>query len=156
MATKKKTDKVQDNIIDLDLSVTQKQKYRINGESGRILELNIQDMNMPSRFFETEPKIDELLKEWSSIDTADDEKSIADKLKELDDVLRTYLDYIFDTNLSEVVAPSGSMFDFINGKFRFEHILEVITNLYQTTIQKETQLMLKNMSKHTGKYQKNV
>lgn len=158
---KRKTVETTNDISNIDLSITQKQKFSIDGDKSRILEINIQDMNMPSRFYETQDELEKITKEWAEkveswSDNDDDEtnKKIAKELKEIDTLLRQKLDYIFDANISEVTAPYGSMFDFIHGKFRFEYILDVISSLYEETISKETQLMLDNMQKHTSKYTK--
>lgn len=159
MAKKKST--VDNDIIDIDLSEIKKQRYRIDGDNNRILELNVQDMNMPSRFFETQKEMEQITNEWAEKisswgDDLDDEinQQIADDIKNLDKELRAKLDYIFDTNISEITAPHGSMFDFIHGMFRFEYILDTISKLYNDTIANETKLMLNNMAKYTSKYQK--
>ena len=148
-------------IANIDLSITQKQRFSIDGDKNRVLEINIQDMNMPSRFYEVQEEMEQITKEWAEkveswSDDADDEtnKQIAKEIKELDTLLRQKLDYVFDANMSEVTAPYGSMFDFIHGKFRYAYILDVIASLYEETIKKETQLMLQNMEKHTSKYSK--
>lgn len=159
MAKKKST--VDNDIIDIDLSEIKKQRYRIDGDNNRILELNVQDMNMPSRFFETQKELEKITADWAEKisswgDDLDDEinQQIADDIKNLDKELRAKLDYIFDTNISEITAPHGSMFDFIHGMFRFEYILDTISKLYNDTIANETKLMLNNMAKYTSKYQK--
>ena len=61
---------------------------------------------------------------------------------------------IFDSNVSEICAPSGSMYDPINGQFRFEHIINVLAGLYETDIESELTSIAKRVQKHTNKYSK--
>ena len=153
MATKKKPQVEEKEFIDIDLSPIKKTKFRIDGDSNRILELNLQDMKMPSRLNETIPKLEELSEKYSNM-SVDDLDELSKDIVELDKEMRGYIDYIFDSNVSEVTAPFGTMFDMIGGKFRCEYILDVMTKLYSDTIQKEADLLNKQMLKHTAKYKK--
>ena len=58
---------VNNNIIDLDLSVTQKKKFRFDKDDNRILELNVSDMNIIGRISETYPKLNELNEKASKL-----------------------------------------------------------------------------------------
>jgi hypothetical protein len=68
--------------------------------------------------------------------------------------MRDLMDYIFDSNVSEICAPSGSMYDPINGQFRFEHIINILAGLYETDIESELTSIAKRVQKHTNKYSK--
>lgn len=153
MATKKKQSVEENEFIDIDLSPIKKTKFRIDGDSNRILELNLQDMKMPSRLSETMPKLEELSEKWSELNT-DDMNELSKEILELDAEIRKLVDYIFDANVSEMTAPSGTMFDMIGGKFRCEYILDTMSRLYKDTIQKEADMINKQMLKHTAKYKK--
>lgn len=155
MATKKKQtiDENRDELIDIDLSPIKKTKFRIDGDSNRILELNLQDLKMPSRLSETMPKLEELSSQWSDVNV-DDIDEMSKEILKLDEEMRKALDYIFDSNVSETTAPSGTMFDMIGGKFRCEYILDTLARLYKDTIHKEADLLNKQMLKHTAKYKK--
>ena len=91
--------------------------------------------------------------------TSDDEKDIlklADSLKDIDTKIRDIVDYIFDSNVSEICAPYGSMYDVVNGKCRFECIIESLSTLYENNIieeisnSKDTKYLILN-----DKYNKN-
>lgn len=153
MATKKKQSVEENEFIDIDLSPIKKTKFRIDGDSNRILELNLQDMKMPSRLSETMPKLEELSEKWSELNT-DDMNELSKEILELDAEIRKLVDYIFDANVSEMTAPSGTMFDMIGGKFRCEYILDTMSRLYKDTIQKEADMINRQMLKHTAKYKK--
>lgn len=148
MATKKNT-----GIIDIDLSVTKKKQFRIDGDDNRIIELNTSDMTIIERLNETYPKLESLSVKVSDLSSEDVDAGVK-TLKEVDNEMRDLLDYVFDSPISSVCAPDGSMYDLFNGEFRFEHIITVLLNLYEDNISKEFNSMEKRINKHTAKYTK--
>ncbi|GEM_PF-5354144 len=148
-------------VTDVDLGYEERKKFRINGDYDRVLELNISDLNIFSRFTESYPKLQQLLQDAQDkvqkINTEDDDESLkqlADVLKEIDADMRKQIDYIFNSNVSEVCAPDGTMYDPVNGSFRFEHIIDVVAKLYTNGLDKELSALKKKTSKHTSKYTK--
>ena len=150
----------QNEIIDIDLSVTRKKRIRVDGDDNRILELAVTDFGILSRLRDMYPKLDELCARAQNIGASestdstieDDIKNTATKLEEVDSEMRKLIDVIFDTNVSEICAPTGTMFDPFNGMFRFEIIIDTLMNLYETNISKQYKLMEKRVQKHTSKY----
>ena len=157
--------------IDIDLSITKKQRFRINGDNNAILELDISDFGIINRFSEIKPKLkalaedgveleaDKIVAESDMEDGSDeisdsDIKSIGKEITDKDKKLREYIDYIFDSNVSEVCAPTGTMFDIINGMFRYEYIIDRITKLYKDNIATEFEKVAKRVDLHTNKYTK--
>ena len=162
MAVNEVNTKVADDIIDIDLSAIKKQRFRINGDNSKILELNISDMNLITRLNEVYPK---LIKSQEKVVTLADMEEDADgdaeilsstakKLKEIDQEMREYIDFIFQSNVSEVCASEGSMYDPIDGVFRYEHIIEALAKLYENNLDREFSKMKDRMKKHTAKYTK--
>ena len=155
-----------DNIIDLDLSVIRKKRFRIDGDSSRCLELNTSDLGIFARLKDIYPKMRKLAEAASTVLTIEDDveedsenEELASvnalaKLTDIDKELRGYLDEIFDSKVSEVCAPDGTLFDPVNGALRFEHIIEVLTGLYEDNLQNEFKAMTKRVQKHTNKYTK--
>lgn len=149
-------------IIDIDLSMTEKKKFRINGDDNRILLLDTSDLTMLTRlesvYSDLNNMMDDVSSKIESVNTeADDEskiKSAIEALKVIDDKMRGLIDYIFDSNVSDICAPSGTMYDMFNGTFRWEHIIDNLTKLYEANLNKEYKLMKSRMSKHTSKYTK--
>lgn len=147
MATQK------NNIVDIDLSVTNKKQFRIDGDDERILELNTSDVSILSRLQDSYPKLDALGMKAISISSEETNKEeTVQILKEVDEQMRAFLDFIFDSDVSEKCAPNGTMFDMFNGEFRFEHIVNTLIALYGNNLDKETKLMMKKIKKHTDKY----
>ena len=157
--TENKTTK-EPEITDVDLGFVEKRKFRINGDYNRMLELNVSDMNIYSRFTAAYPKLQEFAEDASAkikeIDLeADDSLSkIADFLADIDAKMREQIDFIFDTNASEICAPSGNMFDPVDGSFRYERIIETLAKLYTTGFEDEISKFKSKTAKHTGKYTK--
>lgn len=162
--TIKKDNQEQDsNIVDIDLGFVEKKKFRINGDFNRMLELNVSDLNVFARLKEGYPKLKELLLEAqakieSIPDEGDDEgemiAKIADTLTEIDKKMRGLIDYIFDTNASEICAPSGNMYDPVNGEWRYVRIIDTLSSLYTNGLNAEFDKMKKNVEKRTSKYTK--
>ena len=94
------------------------------------------------------------LPDADDIDDIKDERitSFMDSFKTADSEIRAVMDSIFNSNVSEVCAPTGSMLDPINGKFRFEHIFDTLIPLYETDIASEMTKFNARIQKHTSKY----
>ena len=108
-------------------------------------------MNILSRLYDCYPKLDELGVKAVKISSDNPEETVA-TLKEIDKEMRDLLNFVFDSDIADVCAPDGSMFDMFLGEFRFEHILDTLLTLYENNINKEYKLMAKNIKKHTDKY----
>lgn len=161
MATKRKYDG------ELDLSLSKRKRFRIDGDDSRVLELNTSDLNLITRLRTAYPQLKEISQnvfkdlpdvviENEDYNFMEDEATskLSDALQGADAKMRSLLDYIFDSNVSELCAPHGSMFDPINGKLRFEHIIDTLAPLYETDISTEMNKVTANVSKHTAKYTK--
>lgn len=150
------------NFVDIQIPGVSKQRFRINGDNDKILELNTSDVNIISRLNKGYNELMNLVNKVSEISTAADDKEptekqlekMAVKLDEIDGKMRGWVDYIFDSNVSEVCAGNASMYDPTDGKFRFEHIIESLGKLYAGTVNEEFEKMRKRVSKHTNKYTK--
>lgn len=144
------------NIIDIDLSVTRKKRFRIDGDDSRIIELNTSDMTILNRLDESERRL-KALAESANVDlTGEDEtdSAVVTRLLATDKEMRDIIDYLFDSHIADICAPDGSMYDPFNGKYRFEHILETLFTLYEQNISDEIKKMRRNVQKHTDKYVK--
>ena len=159
MATKK-TGIETPEIQDISMTSISKQKFRINGDNRYIIELDVHDLGITSRLSDAYPKLVDAVKEAqqkvTSIDEASDEAlmQISTTLVEIDKKMRDLIDYIFDSPVSAVCAPSGTLYDPVNGQFKFEIILSALLGLYTANINSEFKKMQDNVSKHTNKYTK--
>ena len=153
---------VNNEIIDLDLSVTKKKKVRFDHDDTRIVELNTSDMGIIGRVSETIPKLQELRERAANLsvgiaddtDNIEDMKILGDRLKEIDKDMRSYIDYMFDADVSSKAAPSGSMYDPFNGTFRYDYIITALIGQYENNLKEEYKKLQKQVDSHTGKYVK--
>lgn len=156
---------VNNNIIDLDLSITQKKKIRFDKDDSRIVELNTSDMSLIQRVSVAYPKLQELqnkaskLTEGLNVETDESESvvmgeitTMAERLSAVDAEMRELLDYMFDAPVSKAAAPSGSMYDPFNGNFRYEHIINAVMKQYEDNLQSEFGKMERQIKAHTDKY----
>ena len=150
-------------VVDITISSIKKQRFRINGDNNKILELNTSDMGIVTRLSELYPKLQELADKAGIIgndeydaDDADGYKKQLDKLggqlKEIDNGMREYIDELFQSNVSEICAPFGNMYDIVNGQFRYDNIIDTIAGLYEANIEKETKALKDRLAKKTAKY----
>lgn len=144
----------ENDIQDINLSITGKKRFRIDGDNNRIIYLNTSDFNIIGRFEEMSSKISELLSKHFS-DVEDDEDIALSKFIEgSDKEMRNLVDYVFNSKVADVCAPDGTMFDLFNGEFRFEHIFNTLLTLYNKNMETEINRMRTNLSRYTRKYTK--
>ena len=159
-------DEEEPDIIDIDLTTptVEKKKFRLNGDNTQIIELNVNDTSIVGRLSSVYKKLKTLYSKVEAIQTEQSEdedlgdyfERINKELDALDDEMREQIDILFASNVSEVVAPKGKccMYDPVNGMFRFEHIIETLSNLYANNLNKEFNRMRAKTDKHTSKYTK--
>jgi hypothetical protein len=146
------------DVIDISLNLATKKKFRINGDNDKILELDISDFNIITRFNDSYPQLVELDNKIVELGKSSDEETnmeeFSAKFKEIDTEMRKLIDTIFDTNVSKVCVSEGSMYDIVDGELRYEHILTQLIQLYETNINSELEKRRANVQKHTDKYAK--
>ena len=147
----------------IDLTATRKKRFHVNRGTGAegVLELNTSDMSVITRLEDLYPKLEKLGQEASLKQVTAEENSnermtarIAKTLEKIDSQMREIVDEIFDSNVSEICAPDGSMFDPFNGEFRYEHIISTLSKLYEGNISAEFTKMSDRIKKRTSKYTK--
>ena len=142
--------------IDAELSLeqTRKKVIRVEGDDNRLLRLNTSDLNILVRLKEVYPKMAELTKKAAEkkLDGDAGMDEVADYIHDLDLEMRGFIDFIFDSDVSDVCVPDGTMFDMFNGQFRFEIIIEQLAKLYETNVSLEYRKMKSRVNKKAGKY----
>lgn len=152
-------------IIDIKISGIHRKRFRIDGDDNKILELNTSDINIASRLTEAYPQLEELQKDYADIGetlqqiskdspTIDDMKAFSKKFNAIDTKMRELVDYIFNSNVSEICASDGSMYDPVDGYHRYEVIINSLASLYNQNLDKEIKKIKKRMETHTQKYVK--
>ena len=141
------------------LNVQKKETFVINDDESKTIELLTSDMGIVSRFSESIDAINKLVASLDSLsydsESEDSEASFVQfgkDFKELDHKMCDIIDYIFDYPVSEVCTYGGTMFDLMDGQFRFETIIDTLFQLYDNTINTESAKLKKRIESHTDKY----
>ena len=145
-------------VVDFDLSLAPKKRIRIDGDDNRVIELNTSDMGIIERINQLSNKMGELSVKY--IDTKYDEELeektenelMAKEIKALDSEMREIVDYLFNSHVSDICVPDGTMFDMFNGQFMYELLIEKLLTLYADNISAETEKTMARIRKHTDKY----
>lgn len=153
-----------EDIQDIDLSAIKKKRFRINGDPNKILELNVSDLNIVSRMTSAYERLQKYMGEVGNVFsqipdneeeiTEEQEKLATQKLDEIDQKMKKEIDYIFNAPVSAICSDGGSMYDPFEGMFRFEHIIEAISKLYERNLDKEFSKMRHRVATKTSKYVK--
>ena len=155
---------ITNDVVDISLSAMRKKRIRLDGDDNRIIELNTSDLNILSRLKEAYPKLvsftQEAVNKWPDTEIADGENiyestelnDVIIILQDIDKKMRDLIDYIFDSEIADICAPFGSMYDPVNGEFRFEHIINTLSTLYESDLSSELKKMSTRINKHTSKY----
>lgn len=144
--------KVQD-VVDIDFGELQKKKFRLDRDNNRVIELNTSDISVVKRLEEVYPKMLSLV-DKAHLDIEADPDSTIDAVMGINNEMKKLLNYAFDSDIADKACPDGTLYDPINGKFRFEYIMEKLIALYDENFKNEFSLMQKRVSKHTSKYTK--
>ena len=152
MGTKKKT-----NVTDIQLNISKKEQFRINGDDSKIIELDISDLGVLNRLRESYPRLQAL--DMKGFETESDEDSDIKTLGEYMDALDSIntemcgiLNYIFDSDIAETCSFGKPLYNMVAGKFIFEIIMDTLFGLYSDSIKAEFGEMSARMKSHTSKY----
>lgn len=139
-----------EDVVDINLDGIQRTRFRINGDSSAIIELNLSDLGIMERLEKGLSQLDGDMEDIAKLDSED--STFTEKLKEIDKKMRDTIDFIFDYPVSAVCARYGTMYDPLDGKFRYERIIEGLVKLYESNITDEYKKLQDRIKKHTSKY----
>lgn len=142
-----------DNVIDIELGELQKKKFRLDRDNNRVIELNTSDISVVKRLEEVYPKMLDMV-DKAHTDIANNPEGTIDTVLDINKEMKKLLNYAFDSDVADKACPNGTLYDPINGKFRFEYIMERLIALYDENFRNEFNLMKKRVGKHTSKYTK--
>lgn len=140
----------------IDLSILKRKSFQVGDKT---LELDTSDLKILSRFEDMYPKLlaeSDRISELGDVISSDnpDTESLSAALDSVDKTMREAIDYIFDSNVCEICMDHGSVFDPIDGKYRFEHVIDAILPLYEKNLADETRKIQNRIKTHTSKYTK--
>ena len=148
-----------DDVRDIEFKELQKKRFRLDRDDNRVIELNTSDMSVVSRAEEIYPRALKFVEEArqtvmeknGGVDGMDNTTAM-EVLNDINEKMKGLINYVFDSDVADKACPSGTLFDPINGKFRFEHILEKLISLYGSDLSRELSLIQQRTAKHTAKY----
>lgn len=123
--------------------------------NGGTVQLDPNDMNILIRLNSAMKDIDLIKNEVAKFENIDENSTqeqidqAAEALKTMDNAMREKIDFIFDGPVSSACAGNACMFDFFDGKYRFEFIVEGLLSAYQDKITAETASMKDRIKKAT-------
>lgn len=157
------TQSFDDSIKDVNIDAVKRSRFRINGDNNKIVELDIGDIGISYRLAEAYGRLNEMMVEVGKMledtpddienDMSDDEfLTLTDKLKDIDDKMRSEIDYIFNYPVADVCANGSSMYKPYHGMFVYEHIIDILTALYSSNLNSEFSLMRKRVDDKIAQY----
>lgn len=166
-----------DKMQNINLNIDTRKKFTVDGNPNKVIELDVTDVGIISRYKESIPMIDELSDNYERIgkltaelqdirentDISEDEAAkrnsekldeLSAEVSELERKMRDIIDFIFDSKICDIILENTSVFSPVNGKnYKYEVILEVLANLYSKSISSDIQKINKaNVRKHAAKY----
>lgn len=156
----------------INLDIDTRQKFSINGDPNKVIELDTRDINIVNRYKESIDKMKSMQDDYARLNTISKEMSeisdgenaeeetlkkvteFTDKMKELERAMRDVIDYIFDTKMSDTICGNSSIFSPVNGKsVKFEQILDTFAGLYEKDIKSDmVKINKEKIKKRTTKY----
>lgn len=154
----------------ITFNVETREQFMIDGDENRVIELDIHDINLVNRLTDAIPKMQSLEKRWNALQEAsnalDETKEVEESLEDVNKFsstfkgieaeMRTILDDTFDSpGMSDTILGGTSAFSPINGKFKYEQIIDVLVRLYEANIRKEAEKFNREKVKNkTAKYRR--
>lgn len=165
-------------IDNINLNVNTRRKFTIDGDRDRVIYLDVNDLALVSRLADSVKRMEELKDDWEKLNTESVAQSIENTeendgemdeslLKEVTDFsegfttvenkMRDIIDYVFDCEgLCQTVVGNSSVFSPTNGVYKFEQIIDVLSGLYEDSIEKEAKKINKQkVAQKTSKYIRN-
>lgn len=160
----------------INLNITTRKRFTIDNDKSRVIELDTHDLALVNRLSDSIKRMNALKDDWEKLENTantSDEVEVSEEdvennlLKEVTDFsdqfavieakMRDIVDYIFDCpGLCQTVVGNASIFSPANGAYKFEQIIDVLTSLYEESIEKEAKKINKQkVEAKTSKYIRN-
>lgn len=149
----------QDEIVDINIGMSKKRPFRINGDPNKIIRLNVADMGVGMRLQTAYENLMRMMEEIASLGSkeklSDDEQKLTlKKMEELNEQMKEQVDYIFNEPVADKCCDGGTMWDPYDGMFRFEHIIDALLGLYENNFTHEFEKMRKKVNTRITEYKK--
>lgn len=128
------------------------EEYTIEDKNGTVLgkfEMNPADVELVKRYEHVAEAVSHIA------DDVDESKDIVDIVKEMEEKLNNQIDYLFNSNVSQIFFSITSPFTVLpNGEFFVENVLNAIGSLIKAETGKRFKKVQTKIGKYTSKYHK--
>lgn len=128
------------------------EEYTIEDKNGTVLgkfEMNPADVELVKRYEHVAEAVSHIT------DDVDESKDIVDIVKEMEEKLNNQIDYLFNSNVSQIFFSITSPFTVLpNGEFFVENVLNAIGSLIEAETGKRFKKVQTKIGKYTSKYHK--
>ena len=159
-----------ETIQNINLNLSTKKKFTLDGDPNRVIELDISDINIIDRATTAFRNIEKLQADWESLpipknpNNEDDGETLNDTVSTIEDFntqfaeienkLKQELNYMFDSDIAGTIFEANSPFSMVNGKFKFQQVVDVLMSLYENQIQSDVKKL--NRQKVVNKTQRYI
>lgn len=155
----------------INLNISTRKRFTIDGDLNKVIELDVNDLNLVTRLSDSIKKMDSLKSEWEKLEhiadntttEGEDEEALlrgvddfSNQFSLIESQMRGIIDFIFDSEgLSDTILGASSIFSPAGGKYKYEQIIDVLTGLYENAIEKEAKkINARKVEVRTSKYTK--
>lgn len=134
-------------------------EFTINGDPNRVIRFNPSDLNLLERFDQAEKTIDEEQKKLqedielkANGEPAENQEDIEESIeviRKVNKLIKDQIDFIFDSDVSDVVFGNQSPMSTVKGKPLFERVFDAIRPVLEKEITKEMKASEKRINKYT-------
>ncbi len=143
----------------LNFGFNNKKRFTIDGDENRVIELDTSDVGVVSRLEKSVDKITALQEKQDELTKlSEDENTALDFTKlfsEIETDMRGIIDEIFDTPVCDAILGNSSVFSPVNGRYKFEQLIETLLDQYGKDISAEAKKINKSkVAAKTAQYKK--
>lgn len=135
-------------------------EFTINNDPNRVVRFNPSDVNLLDRFDRAYKAIEEeqeKIKEDIELETngeplenQEDYEEALNIIRKANNLIKDQIDFIFDSEVSDVIFGNQSPMSTVKGKPLFERVFEAIKPILEKEITEEQKASDKRISKYTG------
>ena len=135
-------------------------EFTINNDPDKVIRFNPADINLLDRFDKAYKSIEEEHKkieedielevDGKPVEEQEDYEQALEVIRRLNQFIKDQIDYIFDSEVSDVIFGNQSPMSTVKGSPFFERVFDAIEPILKKEITAERKASEKRMSKYTG------
>lgn len=143
------------------------EEFTINGDPGRVIRFDPSDVGIMDRLGIFKQQLQEKFAQLEAANAdleiradmdAEETERLFDRVtaltREVNEFIRQQINYIFDSEVADVVFGNQSPLSTVKGVTLAERFLNAVTPIIEKTLKKEQQASSKRVSKYTARYHK--